>query len=173
MLEKLKKNFDLVFKDGIWIVKLKRDFSFVSTFNALAFGAGLTYLCVAILLTKMGLYNFAFSENNIYAGWVVGFLFLPIGLLIFFAGVSSFFSDYLHISKTSIKLYHSLFNFKWTHIGVSKTNLKSLDIIENENSKYELSLVLNSNKSKKITHEFKKEPLENLVEFISKYLELK
>jgi len=104
---------------------------------------------------------------------VIGPLFAILGYTALLIGLSQFARNRLEVSKTSIKLKRNYIFFQWRKFGISRTNLKDLQIVGGGlNYSYRL-LVTEPSGEVHIAASSKSKPdLENLARFIEEYMDL-
>jgi hypothetical protein len=173
MIQNLKENFDAEFKKGKWYFKLPSSYSWFVVIFCAIWGGGFAASGTFVLLFKLGIIDVNISESPEGAGWIIGPLFSAIGYIALLIGLSNFFGNRLEVSTTSIKVSRNFFLFKWRKFGISKTNLKSLEVMASgSNFGYQLQVYDPEGKPHKITNHKEEPALKELADFIREYMEL-
>lgn len=173
MIQNLKDNFDAEFKKGKWHFKLPYGHSWFVVFFSAIWGVGFAASGTFVLLFKFGIIDANISESPEGAGWIIGPLFSAIGYIALLFGLSNFFGNRLEISKTSLKVSCNFLLFKWRKYGISKTNLKSLEVIARDsNFGYQLQVYGPTGNPHEIVVHKDGPVLKELADFIKEYMEL-
>lgn len=172
MMDSLKEHFDAKFEKGKWYFKLPSDVSWFAVIFAALWGGGFAGSGTFVLLIKLGVVNTSFSESPAGIGWVIGPLFATLGYTALLIGLSQFARNRLELSKTSIKVKRNFIFFQWRKFGISRTNLKYLQIVGGGlNYKYRLLVTEPSGKVHVAASSKSKPDLENLASFIEEYMD--
>lgn len=173
MIQNLKDNFDAEFKKGNWHFKLPSSHSWFVVFFCAIWGGGFAASGTFVLLVKLGVINANISESPEGVGWFIGPLFSVMGYTALLIGISQFARNRLEISKTSIKVFRNFVLFKCRKFGISKTNLKSLEVMARGlNCGYQIRVYDPTSSPHEIAVHKDEPALKELADFISEYMEL-